>query len=130
MPSKPKVFRPGGSKTQAELDHAYDNRRGSARERGYDARWDRASAAFKMRYPLCLGCQAVGRVTATFLVDHVVPHRGDKTAFWNEALWQAACEWHGNAIKQQLEALYSRGKITKDDLWLNSAVAVALTRRR
>jgi len=127
MPGKPKVFRPGGSKSRTELAKVYDERRGSARKRGYDARWDTAALTFKREHPLCLGCQAVGRVTATYLVDHVVPHRGDQKLFWDETNWQPACEPHGNAIKQQLEAMFDRGKARKADLWLNSALAISIT---
>jgi len=57
-----------------------DARRGSATSRGYDERWRRARASFLASHPLCVECEAEGRVTAATVVDHVVsirvaPHR-------------------------------------------------------
>lgn len=102
--------------------------RGSARERGYDARWDRDALAFRMRNPLCKGCQAVGRVEAATITDHVEPHRGDMALFWDRAKWQPSCQWHHDVVKQRLEAMFDAGKIGRADLWLDSAAAIALTR--
>lgn len=82
---------------------ARDRRRGTARQRGYTAKWDRASRRFLRRYPLCgmrpegqapvlSVCHAEGRVTASTDVDHVVPHRGDQGLMWDErGNWQALC---------------------------------------
>jgi len=127
MPGKPKVFR---SRIQATPDKAkadYDQHRGSARDRGYDVRWDVAAKAFRTTHPLCLGCQAIGRVEAASVTDHVIPHRGDMVTFWDRAWWQPACGWHHSVVKQQLEALYDQHKATKSDLWLNSKKAIELT---
>lgn len=60
--------------------------RPSARERGYDSKWDRASKAFLARpeNKLCAcGCGAPADV-----VDHRVAHKGDKRLFWNQRNWQ------------------------------------------
>lgn len=125
MPSKPKVFNPRGSAQQRQ--QAYERERGSARDRGYDARWDRAAAAFKVRHPLCVGCMAVGRVEPAFLIDHIIPHKGNQVLLWDEGNWQSACEWHGNAIKQQLERLWTQGQGSPADLRLDGPKAKALT---
>ena len=106
----------------------YDQRRGSARERGYGARWDKASAGFKRSHPLCLGCEAIGRVEATTITDHVIPHRGDMVKFWDSSRWQPSCDWHHSVVKQKLEALFDEGRAKIDDLWLNSAKSIAITR--
>jgi 5-methylcytosine-specific restriction protein A len=38
------------------------------------------------------------RVTAAYQVDHVVPHRGDRTLFWDrEGNWQSLCRSCGAA---------------------------------
>jgi len=58
------------------------------RKRGYTTRWDKAAANFRRQHPYCLGCQAIGRVMPTELVDHVEPHKGDQSKFWSTALWQ------------------------------------------
>lgn len=77
--------------------------RGSQRARGYTRRWERRVALFRERYPLCGQrpgglapvmslCHDEGRTTLAFQVDHVVPHRGDPTLFWDElGNWQSLC---------------------------------------
>lgn len=77
--------------------------RGSAQERGYDARWTIAARAFLREFPLCgmrpsgrppvmSRCHDQHRVTPATLVDHVDPHRGDQAKFWDRAgNWQALC---------------------------------------
>ncbi|MCV0384880.1 MAG: HNH endonuclease [Nitrobacter sp.] len=107
----------------------YDTRRGSARSRGYDGRWDRAAKQFKWTHPLCLGCKAEGRVTATAVVDHVLPHRGDMVLFWDQDRWQPSCQFHHSVVKQQLEHMFDRGALPEAELWLDSATAVAISRR-
>lgn len=129
MPVAPPTFRRKGASTQREARIEYDHRRGSARERGYGARWDRASEGFKRAHPLCMGCQAVGWVRATTITDHVIPHRGDMMVFWDSAKWQPSCDWHHSVVKQRLEAMHAQGKATFDDLWLNSNKAIELTRQ-
>lgn len=109
---------------------SYEKNRGSARQRGYVPAWDVEAAAFKRRNPFCLGCRAVGIQTGTDVVDHVEPHKGDQTKFWNTALWQPACRWHHDVIKPQLERLFAAGEIGLDDLRLDSTRAIALTKRR
>ncbi|MGY3527708.1 HNH endonuclease [Bradyrhizobium sp. USDA 4452] len=129
MPVRPPTFRPNGQRSRQQTNAEYDARRGSARDRGYDAAFDRASALFKQQHPLCLGCEAIDRVSATDVTDHVVPHKGDRTVFWDRDRWQPACRWHHDVVKQRLEAMYASGAITAADLWLNSAVAMRLTRQ-
>jgi 5-methylcytosine-specific restriction endonuclease McrA len=128
MPMMPPTFRPKGRQSRQEQNTDYDRRRGSARERGYDARWDRASLGFRQRNPLCLGCSAVGRTASTSVTDHVIPHRGDMAIFWDREQWQPACDWHHSVVKQQLEQKFDCGEIGADALWLNSPQAITLTR--
>ena len=59
-----------------------DRLRGGAAFRGYD------------RHPLCVSCQAEGKLTAATVVDHIVPHRGDTKLFWDESNWQPLCKEH------------------------------------
>ena len=80
-----------------------DRQRGSFRERGYDAGWDRASKAFRREYPLCgmrpnglppvmSQCYDQRRTTPAYQVDHVVPPGGDRVKFWDRAgNWQSLC---------------------------------------
>lgn len=70
----------------------YDKQRGTASERGYGARWQRARAWYLKQYPLCAECQRQRKVVAATVVDHIRPHRGDRVLFWDEANWQSLCE--------------------------------------
>ncbi|GAB5505799.1 MAG: hypothetical protein Rhirs2KO_09620 [Rhizobiaceae bacterium] len=105
------------------------DRRGNARQRGYNTRWDKASATFKLRHPHCLGCSAMGRMVATEVPDHVEPHKGDQKKFWNTAMWQPACRWHHDVIKPRLERMFAEGEIEVDQLWLDSETAQRLSRQ-
>lgn len=71
-----------------------DAQRGSSTERGYDARWQRASKMYLREHPLCVQCQEEGRVTAATVVDHIIPHKGNYELFWDESNWQSSCKTH------------------------------------
>ena len=92
MPSKPPVHRPPGWRSTAEVKAELDRLRPSASRRGYGSRWRRARAAYLARHALCVRCQATGRIEPSTTVDHIVPHRGDQTLFWDEANWAALCK--------------------------------------
>jgi 5-methylcytosine-specific restriction protein A len=68
--------------------------RGSAHARGYDHRWQVARERFLSREEnlFCKRCEAEGKTIAATIVDHVVPHRGNRTLFWDETNWQALCK--------------------------------------
>lgn len=72
-------------------------------ERGYGARWQRARKLFLQKHPLCVMCEAEGRVTAATVVDHMDPHRGDEAVFWDESRWQSLCASHHSSDKQRQE---------------------------
>lgn len=71
MPTRPQIHRPAGWKPR-EGQRAYDRRRGTAAERGYDAAWQRTRAAFLAEHPVCADCAERGRVTVAVDVHHVV----------------------------------------------------------
>jgi 5-methylcytosine-specific restriction protein A len=128
MPARPTIFQLGRRRERTEINADADARRGSARDRGYSPAFDRASQDFKFAHPLCLGCEAIGRVVSTEVTDHVVPHKGDMTVFWDRRRWQPACRFHHDVVKQRLELMYAKGEVTAEQLWLNSAIAMRLTR--
>jgi len=107
-----------------------DRYRLNAHDRGYDRRWKRVAREYLWRRPWCIGCLAIGVKRKAQLVDHIVPHRGDQTLFWQSANWQSACAWHHNSIKPELERQFASGRITHRELHLESATAVQLTRER
>lgn len=104
-------------------------RRKSARERGYDAAWERASHEFLEANPFCLGCAAAGKREPSTVTDHVVPHKGDRAVFWDRTHWQPSCTWHHSVVKQALEQRYLLGAIEATSLWLDSPAAQALSRQ-
>jgi 5-methylcytosine-specific restriction enzyme A len=92
LPSKPPVHRPLGAKSAAAVKRELDRQRPSAARRGYGPRWRRARAAYLVRHPLCVPCQAKGRIEPSTTVDHIIPHRGDPVLFWDEGNWAAMCK--------------------------------------
>jgi hypothetical protein len=87
LPSKPLLHRPPGAKSAAAVKRELDRQRPSAARRGYGPRWRQARAEFLALHPLCAACRAQGRLVSTTVVDHIVPHRGDKRLFWDESNW-------------------------------------------
>lgn len=73
-------------------------------ERGYGSRWQTARASYLRSHPLCRMCDDEGRVTAATIVDHITPHRGDQSKFWDTDNWQPLCAKHHSSHKQRLEA--------------------------
>lgn len=129
MPEMPGTFRPPHAPPPAERVRLADRARGTARERGYNSRWDRASRSYLDRNPLCLACKAAGITARSTVTDHVIPHRGDRALFWDTTNWQPSCDFHHNVVKQRLEADWDAGRITDADLLLTSASALALAER-
>ena len=77
---------------RAMLQREQDARRGSAYERGYGSRWQKASKAWLRSHPLCQcpDCQEGKlRTIAATVVDHIIPHKGDMRLFWDNTNWQS-----------------------------------------
>ena len=64
-----------------------DAQRESAYSRGYDSAWRKARAAYLRKHPICVSC---GR--PAIIVDHIIPHKGDKDLFWDSKNWQQLCK--------------------------------------
>jgi len=73
-----------------------DTIRGGADARGYDASWCKARTLFLRQHPLCVECRKEGKLTPATVVDHIIPHRGDKALFWDINNWQPLCATHHN----------------------------------
>ncbi|KTT19076.1 HNH endonuclease [Pseudomonas parafulva] len=73
-------------------------------QRGYNYKWQKARERYLGANPLCAYCAKIGRTTAASIVDHVVPHRGDRDLFWNQDNWQPLCKPCHNSVKQAEEA--------------------------
>ena len=84
----------------------HDQQRGSASQRGYGRTWQKMSKGFLRAHPLCQCPQCDEgrvRVVAADVVDHKVPHHGDRALFWARDNWQALCAPHHNRDKQSQE---------------------------
>ena len=76
----------------------------TAAQRGYDYKWRKARAAFLKQNPLCQYCEEDGKVTLATVVNHIIPHRGDETLFWDMDNWQPVCKKHHDSTIAQEEA--------------------------
>ena len=70
----------------------YVKERDSSAGRGYGSRWRAARNRYLKANPLCVRCRKQGKLTKATVVDHIVPHRGDRTLFWDESNWQPLCK--------------------------------------
>lgn len=73
-------------------------------DRGYGYRWQQARVLHLSAHPLCAMCEAAGRVTAASVVDHIKPHKGDESLFWNRGNWQSLCKPCHDSDKRAEEA--------------------------
>ena len=102
MPSKPKrpcrypgcpnLCTSGVYCEEHRKECGHDALRGGANARGYDTRWRKARALFLRQHPLCTECRRNGVLTPATVVDHIIPHRGDRTLFWDQKNWQPLCK--------------------------------------
>lgn len=112
------------------MSRAFDRDRDGPRQRGYTHSWQREADEFRKTHPRCVGCDAMGLVHRTECIDHIIPHKGDKSLFWNKNNWQPSCNWHHTAIKPELERRWFDRKITTSELVLSSSTAVRISRER
>lgn len=99
MPTKPQVYRAYQPVKPRE-------NRDSAAKRGYGHKWRIARLAFLRDNPLCVQCEAEGRIEPATDVDHIVPHKGDEVSFW-QGEWQGLCEHH-HGIKTLKEGAFGK----------------------
>lgn len=69
-----------------------DSKRGSAHQRGYTSRWQKARETYLQRNPLCKSHEAKGVIVEATIVDHIIPHKGDQKLFWDTSNWQSLCK--------------------------------------
>ena len=77
-------------KHQTEMKYKRDRK---AYSKLYDtSRWQRLRQYVLGRQPLCRKCLEAKRITPATVVDHIKPHRGDESLFFDEANLQALCK--------------------------------------
>lgn len=92
-----------GNKLPVMQPGSWRTDKGTSNQRGYTYAWQKASKAYILAHPLCVMCDRLGRITATALVDHIEPHRGDMTLFWDRTNWQSLCTPCHSSVKQREE---------------------------
>lgn len=92
MPTAPSHHKPGRSGLP-RIDVALaDKRRPNANARGYTYAWSLASKRWLDEHPLCVECMRRLLTVAATVVDHIIPHRGNRRLFWDRTNWQSLCE--------------------------------------
>lgn len=73
----------------------YDKERGTSASRGYGSRWSKTAKLYREKNPLCVMCEAKGKLTIAQCVDHIIPvvDKND-LLFWDESNWQSLCLSH------------------------------------
>lgn len=66
--------------------------RESAAKRGYGPKWQAAREEFLAENPWCALCAKRGVRTRATLVNHKIPHRGDRKLFWRRSNWESSCK--------------------------------------
>ncbi len=75
------------SHTQANERH-----RGNANQRGYNYKWRKVRLSYLRDNPLCIYCRNKGLYTPATVIDHIKPHKGNQTLFWDRNNWQPLCK--------------------------------------
>lgn len=99
MPNAPKRTCSGGCGALVDAGYcdackakqpASQEQRGTANARGYNYRWQKASKAWLRTHPFAVDIfkRHGGRIYRAEVVDHIIPHRGDMTKFWDPGNWQ------------------------------------------
>ena len=100
MPTKPsthKPFKTTAPRHQVASEQDSKTRKDGTNATGYGYKWQLASKAHLKVNPLCVDCEAMGRVRLAEVVDHIQAHRGDMVMFWDKSNWQSLCTYHHNA---------------------------------
>jgi len=100
MPVKPGTHKPArtaAKRYEVTADYQSQTRKDFTNSAGYGYKWRKESKAYLKANPLCVECQAQGRITLGTDVDHIKPHKGDMDLFWRRSNWQTLCSVHHKA---------------------------------
>ncbi|KKO71830.1 HNH endonuclease [Kerstersia gyiorum] len=119
----PRLSRLPSNRQQVSANpESWRNDKRTSTQRGYGYKWQQARAEYLAAHPHCVMCladlgmtdlqpadvivrcaqRALPEPVAT-VVDHIVPHQGDRHLFWRRSNWQALCTRHHNRDKQRIE---------------------------
>ena len=70
-----------------------DETRGTSSERGYNTRWKQYRERYLAKNPICVDPYArhTGQTRGAAVVDHITPHKGSSTLFWDKTNHQSLC---------------------------------------
>jgi 5-methylcytosine-specific restriction protein A len=71
--------------------------------RGYGYRWQQARIGYLSAHPLCAYCAQAGKAVAASVVDHIIPHKGNMSLFWDRDNWQPLCKPCHDSVKAKEE---------------------------
>ena len=110
QPGCPELTRDGYcDKHKRQTQRDYDRQRGTAAQRGYGSRWQKASKGFLRANPLCVYCLKAGDLRPSEVTDHIIPHKGDMGLFWDRSNWQALCKRCHDAKTATEDGGFGRG---------------------
>ena len=81
--------------------------RPSSFKRGYGHRWQKIRHNHLASNPLCVECNKMNITKLATVVDHITPHKGNMTLFYDKDNLQSLCELHHN--KRQPEKMVDSG---------------------
>lgn len=109
---KPRVQTLKASRVQQIAQNSDSWRAGkTTAERGYGSRWQKARATYLKDHPLCVMCKAEGAIELATVVDHIIPHEGNQSLFWDSQNWQALCKRHHDSDAQRKDRAMKRGRV-------------------
>jgi 5-methylcytosine-specific restriction protein A len=98
-PSKPctkagccKLVNDGTSRCELHKAERVNYKRNADYTSMYTHQWKKARLVFLKQNPLCVTCMTMNRLEPATVVDHIIPHKGDKDKFWDFYNWQALCK--------------------------------------
>ena len=65
--------------------------------------WKQTRLAVLQESPLCVRCMKLGRSIPATVVDHIIPHRGDETLFFDRDNLQSLCKPCHDGWKHRVE---------------------------
>lgn len=95
MPYRPPIHNPHKATRQQQGDkrkQQADKQRPTAVKRGYGGQWQKARVGYLTHHPLCFLCEQQNIKVLATVVDHINPHKGDMTLFWDKNNWQPLCK--------------------------------------
>ncbi len=79
-------------KHQKEMDREYNRASRPYKHLYNSSRWRRLRKHVLNKQPLCVECMKAKRLTPATVVDHIKPHEGDSTLFFDEENLQPLCK--------------------------------------